>query len=147
VVSFTHRPLYPHRKSPWYPLDRKLDGPQSRSGRGGEEKNSKLLPGLEPPTIQSVAQRYMTELSRILLFNALLRHLSSQSRSVLTFSSWFFTAKARLQSQGRPCIICWWTGRQFPFEYFDSLLQIITVLSLYTHLPLSSLSCLTVVQD
>jgi hypothetical protein len=40
VVSFTPRSLYPKGKSPWYPLDRKLGGPQSRSGRGGEEKNS-----------------------------------------------------------------------------------------------------------
>jgi hypothetical protein len=36
-------------KSPWYPLDRRLGGPQSRSGRGGEEKNSQPLPGIEPP--------------------------------------------------------------------------------------------------
>jgi hypothetical protein len=40
VVSFTTRPLYPQGKSPWYPLDRRLGGPQSRSGCGGEEKNS-----------------------------------------------------------------------------------------------------------
>jgi len=40
VVSFTSRPLYPI-----YPLDRRLGGPQSRSERGGEEKNS------EPPPI------------------------------------------------------------------------------------------------
>jgi hypothetical protein len=35
--------LYPQGKSPWYPLDRRLGGPQSRSGRGGEEKNSQRL--------------------------------------------------------------------------------------------------------
>jgi hypothetical protein len=29
----------PREKSPRYPLDRKLGGPQSRSGRRGEEKN------------------------------------------------------------------------------------------------------------
>jgi hypothetical protein len=40
VVSFTSRPPYPKGKSPWYPLDRRLDGPQSRSGYAGEEKNS-----------------------------------------------------------------------------------------------------------
>jgi hypothetical protein len=40
VVSFTPRPLYPKGKSPWYPLDRRLGGPQSRSGRCGEEKKS-----------------------------------------------------------------------------------------------------------
>jgi hypothetical protein len=33
VVNFT-----PRGKSPRYPLDRRLDGPQSRSGRSGEEK-------------------------------------------------------------------------------------------------------------
>jgi len=26
AVSFTFRPLYPQRKSPWYPLDRRLGG-------------------------------------------------------------------------------------------------------------------------
>jgi len=39
-VSFTPRPLYPEEKNPWYPLDRRLDGPQDRSGSGCEEKNS-----------------------------------------------------------------------------------------------------------
>jgi hypothetical protein len=29
-------------KSPRYPLDRRLGGPQSRSGRGGEEENTPL---------------------------------------------------------------------------------------------------------
>jgi hypothetical protein len=58
-------PLYPQGKSPWYPLDRRLDGPQSRSGRGGEEKNYQPLLGLEPPTIQPVAQRCTIGLSRV----------------------------------------------------------------------------------
>jgi hypothetical protein len=40
VVSFTPRSLYSQRKSPWYLLDMRLGGFQSRSGRGGEEKNS-----------------------------------------------------------------------------------------------------------
>jgi hypothetical protein len=38
VVSFTTRPLYPWGKNPQYQLDRRLGGPQSRSGRRGEEK-------------------------------------------------------------------------------------------------------------
>jgi hypothetical protein len=38
VVSFTPLPLYPWGKSSWYPLDRRLGGPQSRSGRPGEVK-------------------------------------------------------------------------------------------------------------
>jgi hypothetical protein len=40
VVSFMPQPLYPEGNSPWYPLDRRLDGTQSLSGRSGEEKNS-----------------------------------------------------------------------------------------------------------
>jgi hypothetical protein len=47
VVSSTPRPLYPQGKSFWYPLDRRLSGSQSRSGRGGEEKNSQPPPGIE----------------------------------------------------------------------------------------------------
>jgi hypothetical protein len=39
------RQLYPYGKKPWYPLDRRLGGPQSSSGRGGEEKNSQPLNG------------------------------------------------------------------------------------------------------
>jgi len=35
----------PPRKEPQYPLDRRLGGRQSQSGRGGEEKNSQPLPG------------------------------------------------------------------------------------------------------
>jgi hypothetical protein len=35
-------------KEPWYPLDRRLGGPQSRSGHDGEEKNSQPPPGIEP---------------------------------------------------------------------------------------------------
>jgi hypothetical protein len=49
-------------KSPWYPLDRRLGWPQSRSGRGSEEKNSQLLPGMKPRTtiVQPVVQRCNT---------------------------------------------------------------------------------------
>jgi hypothetical protein len=48
-------------------LDRRLGERQGRSGRGGEEKNSQPLPGLKPPVIQPIEQRYTTELSRLLL--------------------------------------------------------------------------------
>jgi hypothetical protein len=41
----------------------RLGGPLSQLGHGGEEKNSQLLPGLEPPVIQPIAQGYITELS------------------------------------------------------------------------------------
>jgi hypothetical protein len=32
MVSFAPWPLYSHGKSPWYPLDRRLGGPQNRTG-------------------------------------------------------------------------------------------------------------------
>jgi hypothetical protein len=46
-------------------LDRRLGGFQSRSGSGGEEKNSQPLPELEPLIIQHVARRYTIELSQL----------------------------------------------------------------------------------
>jgi hypothetical protein len=62
VSGQIHTPAaLPPRKEPWYPLDRRLGGPQSRSGRGGEEKNSQPLPGLEPSIIQPVTQRYILD--------------------------------------------------------------------------------------
>jgi hypothetical protein len=46
-------------------MDRRLGEPENQYGRGGEEKNSQPLPGLENPLIQPVAQRYTAELSRL----------------------------------------------------------------------------------
>jgi hypothetical protein len=63
VVSFIPCLLHPQEKSPQHPLDRRLGGPQSLSGRSGGEKNSQPLSGLEPPIIQLVAQHCTTELS------------------------------------------------------------------------------------
>jgi hypothetical protein len=48
VVSFTRRQFYPQRNNPPYHLDRRLGGPQSRSGRSGEEKKSQPPPRIEP---------------------------------------------------------------------------------------------------
>jgi hypothetical protein len=79
VVSFTSRPLYPQWKSPCYPLDRKLDGFQNRSGHGGEEKNSQALSGPEHPSILPVAQRYTTEVSRFLLCYVLLLYVEKST--------------------------------------------------------------------
>jgi hypothetical protein len=63
VSGQLHAPVaLPAGKEPRYTLDRRLGGPQSRSGRGGEEKNSHSL-----PVIQPVAQRYTTELSRLFI--------------------------------------------------------------------------------
>jgi len=51
----------PPGKEPWYPLARKPGELQSRSGRGGLEKNSQPRRESNPKTsiVQPVAQRYM----------------------------------------------------------------------------------------
>jgi len=43
VVSFTPLPLYSQGKSPWYPLDRRLSGPQSRYINISSGANRKFL--------------------------------------------------------------------------------------------------------
>jgi hypothetical protein len=55
-------------KSPQYPLDRRLGGPQSRSGRSGEEKNSQPRWESKPrnPIFQPVVSAIPTELSQLL---------------------------------------------------------------------------------
>jgi hypothetical protein len=55
----------PQGKSPWYPLDTRLGGPQGRSSCSGEEKNSQPVPGLEPLIIPPIAHRCTTELFRL----------------------------------------------------------------------------------
>jgi hypothetical protein len=51
VSGQRHAPaaLYPWGKNPRYPLNRRLGGPQSRSGRRGQKKNLPLS-GIEPRT-------------------------------------------------------------------------------------------------
>jgi len=53
----------PKKKSPRYPLERRLGEPQNRSGKGVEEKNSQPPPGIEPSNhdhaiVQPVVSRY-----------------------------------------------------------------------------------------
>jgi hypothetical protein len=72
VVSFTPRPLNPRGKSPRYPLDRRLGGPQCRSGKRGEEKILEPT-GTWTPTPRSSSPYPVaipTTLSRILCFMA-----------------------------------------------------------------------------
>jgi hypothetical protein len=49
---------------PWrrVPGNRRLGGHQSRSGRGGEEKNSQPLQGLEDPIIQNENEKLVVKL-------------------------------------------------------------------------------------
>jgi hypothetical protein len=109
VVSFTPRPLYPQRKGPLYPLDRRLGGPQSRSGRGGEEKNPKLLPGLESPIIQAVAQRYTTQLSRTVAVNILHKQSRTANKG---WSSSMVWARGKLLAVKKKFVTKWYTGKK-----------------------------------
>jgi hypothetical protein len=54
--------LYPRGNRSRYPLDRRLDEPQSRSGRCGEETNLSPV-GYQTPAVQPVG--IQTELSRL----------------------------------------------------------------------------------
>jgi hypothetical protein len=58
VVGFTPRPLYPRGNIPWNPLVRRMDGPQSRSGRCGENSWSYRDSNSDPSVVQPVASRY-----------------------------------------------------------------------------------------
>jgi hypothetical protein len=62
-------PLCHRKKDPRYPLDRRLGGPQSRSGHRFEEKIFFLYQrsNLDRPVIQFVV-RYYTELPQLLIY-------------------------------------------------------------------------------
>jgi hypothetical protein len=83
-----------------------MGGPQSPSGRGGEEKNFQLLPGLEPLIMQPIFQCCTTELSRlngrggeekVVPAPAQESSLSHPARSLVTI----LTELPRLQIRGR----------------------------------------------
>jgi hypothetical protein len=59
-ISFAPRQLYPQEKCPSHPLDRRLGEPQSRSGRGCEEKipSPRRDSNSRTPIVQPVAERY-----------------------------------------------------------------------------------------
>jgi hypothetical protein len=121
VFSFTARPLYLQGKSPWYPWDRRLGGPQRRSGRGGEEKNSQPPPGIE-------AKRTFVDCSANIVTKLWARWPGFNSRQGAGFLFFVTASRPALRSTKRP--IRWvfgavspgvkWSGRE------------------YDHLPLSS---------
>jgi hypothetical protein len=92
VVSFT-----PRRFTPWYPLDRRLGGPQSRSGRGVKEKNSQPPPresNPRTPIVQPVAQRY-TDLIQEWMKSDGLHSPFLLSLDESCMQSWLVTGRAR----------------------------------------------------
>jgi hypothetical protein len=65
MVTFTPWPLYPRRNRSRCPLNRRLGGLQSRSGRCGGRKIL-TLPGFERGTSRPYSSAILTELSRFL---------------------------------------------------------------------------------
>ena len=51
MVFFTPRWIYPRGKSPRYPLNRRLDGPQSPFGDFEEEKKFFFLSGVDDSSV------------------------------------------------------------------------------------------------
>jgi len=47
MIGFMPWPLYFQGRSPWYPLNRRLGGPQSHSGHDIKKGNSQPLPGIK----------------------------------------------------------------------------------------------------
>jgi hypothetical protein len=96
VVSFTTQPLCPQGKRPWYPLDRRLGGPQSRSGRGGEEKIPQCLPALElrTPIIQPVTCCFTDWATRALKIKAVRLNLYSLIEYSLDVVLWYTNWKS-----------------------------------------------------
>jgi hypothetical protein len=81
VVSFTPRPLYSLGKSPRYPLDKRLGGPQNLCECCGEEKNCAPA-GIRTPAVQPVASP--TELSRLRVI-LLIQHFNANTDSSLKY--------------------------------------------------------------
>jgi hypothetical protein len=71
VVSITPRPLYPRGKSPRYPLGRRLDGPQSRSGRHGEVNSWPYRVSISSPSVVQPVASHCTNCCSLALFEVL----------------------------------------------------------------------------
>jgi hypothetical protein len=86
VVSFTPHPLYPQGKSPLYPLDRRLGGPQSRSRRGGEEKSDNKGSEMRGYCIAKIFEHKQ---SQILFFLPLIQCYEKHSKREFAGTSMF----------------------------------------------------------
>jgi hypothetical protein len=86
VVSFTPRPLYHWGNSPRYPLDRRLGGPQSQSGRREEGKILDPSGLTRPARSQSQYRlRYPGSISYLLRMNIRLDIMFSNSLNLCAF--------------------------------------------------------------
>jgi hypothetical protein len=116
VVNFTPRPLYPREKAPCTHWIGSFVVPQSRSGHGAEEKNSQPLPTLEPPIIQPVAQRYTTELPRLLGQNNVYIINNFLSRAYNSFSCKTYLSASICSSSKNICPPLAYVGGSLTFR-------------------------------
>jgi hypothetical protein len=132
MISFTLLPLYLRVKSPWYPLDRRLGGTQSRSGRGGEDRKKVPAPARnQTQVVQSISQSLYWLSYRGLLRNILIQVLwSGRTREVHSVSSQFLTnnptAAVHLISlcNGATSHRNWSTGPQLSWFYQNKTVSI-----------------------
>jgi hypothetical protein len=118
--ALTPRPLYPRGKNPRYALDRRLGGPQSRSGRREEEKilDPTGTRNSDPSVFQSVSQ----SLSRLRYPSYwVCSHLVCSTRSSL--QRFRFPCMCKIENSNsqitmqRFLIVCWRrTSRMFQTE-------------------------------
>jgi len=68
-MTLTPGHFIPEERTPCYPLDRGLNGPQSRSGHCSGENEKHAPIGNRIPIVPPVASHYInTELSRLVMF-------------------------------------------------------------------------------
>jgi hypothetical protein len=86
VVSFTHQPLYPQRKSSRYPLHRSLNGPHSWYGRFDEQTKS-LAPCQKQNHNSLVVQPIQQSLYRLRNAGSFSKKLALKFRRIICLQS------------------------------------------------------------
>jgi hypothetical protein len=127
-ISAPHtRPLYPQGESSRYPLDRRLRGPHSRSGRYGEEKNPLPLPAIELYSSAFQTEAIPAELSTIFLFYmsfisqpVLVSLLAAMNDTFFWHSSIYFCFLFSIHWQEKKSIF---TVYQFPAEHENARIR------------------------
>jgi hypothetical protein len=102
-------------RTPRYPLDRRLRGPQSRSGHRGRVKTLLLLPGIEPRSpgrpgrSQTLIQIYInTHTHTPYTFMVYSNVGSTFSSNVFITILCILLALNVIYSKNSPCLPCYW---------------------------------------